>query len=189
MPVTSAAYGLRSHIELSPGTNGLELTTSYARCDQLRLVSTHRLSARRGMVAPDELAAIAGALRFVLDQCQTRPTRGSADSGSGRNMASRQPLVGESFQRRCPRWGWILPGVGAGDVRLEGSDSVELVELLGFVRDWLGGPEREALMASLGRFVGSGAYDPSELRADLARFMFLLGGDDGRLLFGDDEGD
>lgn len=79
--------------------------------------------------------------------------------------------------------------MAAGDVRLEGSDSVELVELLGFVRDWLGGPEREALMASLGRYVGSGGYDPSELRADLARFMFLLGGDDGQLLFGDDEDD
>lgn len=66
VPVTSAAYRLRSHIELNPGTNGLE-HTSYARCDQLRVVSTDRLSSRRGMVAPGELAAIEGALRFVLD--------------------------------------------------------------------------------------------------------------------------
>jgi mRNA interferase MazF len=66
VPVTSAAYGLRSHIELEPGANGLE-HTSYARCDQLRVVSTHRMSTRRGTAAPDELAAIDGALRFVLD--------------------------------------------------------------------------------------------------------------------------
>ena len=31
--------------------------------------------------------------------------------------------------------------VAAGEVRLEGSDGAELVELLGFVRDWLGGPD------------------------------------------------
>jgi len=93
------------------------------------------------------------------------------------------------FQRSCGRWGWILPGVAAGEVRLERSDGTELVELLGFVRDWLGGPDREALSASLARFVGSEGYDVSELRADLARFVFLLGGDDGELLFGDDEGD
>jgi hypothetical protein len=76
--------------------------------------------------------------------------------------------------------------VAAGEVRLEGIDGAELVELLGFVRDWLGGPDREALATSLGRFVGSEGYDLAQLRADLARFMFLLGGDDGHLLFGAD---
>ncbi len=80
-------------------------------------------------------------------------------------------------------------GVAAGEVRFEGSDGAELVELLGFVRDWLGGPDSEALRASLARCVGSEGYDVSELRADLARFVFLLGGDDGQLLFGDDEDD
>ena len=72
-------------------------------------------------------------------------------------------------------------------VRLEGSDGAELVELLGFVRDWLGGPDSEVLAASLGRFVGSAGYDLVQLRADLARFRFLLGGDDGHLLFGGDD--
>ncbi len=79
--------------------------------------------------------------------------------------------------------------MAAGEVRLEGSDGPELVGLLGFFRDWLGGSEREALMASLGRFVGSEGYDLAQLRADLARFVFLLGGDDGQLLFGDDVDD
>ena len=76
--------------------------------------------------------------------------------------------------------------VAAGEVRLEGSDGAELVELLGFVRDWLGGPDSEALAISLARFVGSEGYDLVQLRADLVRFRFLLGGDDGDLLFGAD---
>ena len=77
----------------------------------------------------------------------------------------------------------------AGDVRLEGSDSAELVELLGFVRDWLGGPDAEELATSLARFVAGEGYDLAQLRGDLARFVFLLGGDDERLLFGGGEGD
>ena len=66
VPVTSAAYGLRSHVELEPGSSGLG-HTSYARCDQLRVISTARLSSRRGVVAPDQMHAIDQALRFVLD--------------------------------------------------------------------------------------------------------------------------
>lgn len=66
VPVTSAAYGLRSHVEVEPGRSGLG-HTSYARCDQLRVISTDRLSSRRGMIAPDQLRAIDQALRFVLD--------------------------------------------------------------------------------------------------------------------------
>lgn len=66
VPVTSAAYGLRSHVEVEPGRSGLG-HTSYARCDQLRTISTDRLSSRRGLTAPDELRAIDQALRFVLD--------------------------------------------------------------------------------------------------------------------------
>lgn len=66
VPVSSAAYGLRSHIELEPGNSGLD-HTSYARCDQLRVVSTDRLASRRGMIGPGQMLAIDQALRFVLD--------------------------------------------------------------------------------------------------------------------------
>lgn len=66
VPVTSTAYGLRSHVELEPGSSGLG-HTSYARCDQLRVISTARLSSRRGVVAPDQMREIDQALRFVLD--------------------------------------------------------------------------------------------------------------------------
>lgn len=66
VPITSASYGLRSHVEVEPGTSGLS-HGSYARCDQLRVISTGRLSARMGMIAPDRMRAIDQALRFVLD--------------------------------------------------------------------------------------------------------------------------
>lgn len=66
IPITSAAYGLRSHIELKPGTSGLD-HTSYARCDQLRVISTDRLRAGRGMLGPDTVRLIEQAVRFVLD--------------------------------------------------------------------------------------------------------------------------
>lgn len=66
VPVTSTDYGLRSHIELEPRTSGLD-HTSYARCDQLRVLSTARLISRRGMIGPDQLRSIDQALRFVLD--------------------------------------------------------------------------------------------------------------------------
>lgn len=66
VPVTSAAYGLRSHIEIEPGASGLA-HTSYARCDQLRVLSTERLASRLGIIGPDSLRSIEQALRFVLD--------------------------------------------------------------------------------------------------------------------------
>lgn len=66
VPVTTTGYGLRSHVELEPDSSGLE-HTSYARCDQLRVVSVERLSSRRGTVTPDRMRAIDQSLRFVLD--------------------------------------------------------------------------------------------------------------------------
>lgn len=66
VPITSASYGLRSHVEVEPGTSGLS-HTSYARCDHLRVISTERLATRLGTIAPDQMRAIEQALRFVLD--------------------------------------------------------------------------------------------------------------------------
>ncbi|MGH3966457.1 MAG: hypothetical protein ACRDRY_24990 [Pseudonocardiaceae bacterium] len=37
------------------------------------------------------------------------------------------------------------------------------------------------------RLEGSEGYDLGQLREDLARFRFLLGGEDGHLLFGEDD--
>ena len=57
-----------------------------------------------------------------------------------------------------------------------------LAELLQFLSGWLArDPGR--LGASLEEFAGNPAYNISQLRDDLNRFAFLLGGDDGESLF------
>ena len=66
VPITTVGYGLRSHVELEPTDSGLD-HTSYARCDQLRVVSAERLQSRQAMIGPGRLQAIDQALRFVLD--------------------------------------------------------------------------------------------------------------------------
>jgi len=62
---------------------------------------------------------------------------------------------------------------------------VELVELLEFLRDWLA-PDHGPLSGSLTRFVGCEAYGLETIRADLANFAFLLGGNDGEHLLAPD---
>ena len=66
VPIGSMSYGLRSHIELQSGSSGLD-HPSYARCDQIRVISTERIVAMRGMAAIEEVHAIDQALRFILD--------------------------------------------------------------------------------------------------------------------------
>jgi hypothetical protein len=69
------------------------------------------------------------------------------------------------------------------ELRLDAVDAAELAELLQFLAGWLArDPGR--LGASLEAFVGHPAYNIGELRQDLNRFTFLLGGDDGESLFG-----
>ncbi len=63
------------------------------------------------------------------------------------------------------------------------ADAAELAEILQFLSDWLG-RDRDHLDASLEGFVGNPAYGTRQLRDDLARFIFLLGGNDGEPLFG-----
>ncbi len=65
VPIASNGYGLRSHVELDAGTSGLD-HVSHARCDQLRVVSTLRLSGRLGLISPEEQLAVDQALRFIL---------------------------------------------------------------------------------------------------------------------------
>jgi hypothetical protein len=69
------------------------------------------------------------------------------------------------------------------DVKLDASDAAELAETLQFLSQWLArDPGR--LGPSLEDFVGHPAYGISQLRQDLERFVFLLGGSDGEPLFG-----
>ena len=68
-------------------------------------------------------------------------------------------------------------------VKLDAADAAELAEMLQFLSQWLGrDPGR--LGPSLGDFVGHPAYGITQLRQDLDRFVFLLGGSDGEQLFG-----
>ena len=70
-------------------------------------------------------------------------------------------------------------------VTLNTNDAAELAEMLQFLADWLkSDPGR--LGASLEDFVGHPAYNTRQLREDLHRFTFLLGGRDGESLFGSD---
>lgn len=77
--------------------------------------------------------------------------------------------------------------MAAPEVRLELIDAAELAEALAFISQWLTGPDQAQLAASFGRFIGTDSYDLTGLRADLARFTFLLGQDDGEELFGHDK--
>lgn len=59
-------------------------------------------------------------------------------------------------------------------VPLNATDAAELVEMLDLIADWLA-HDYAGLQRSLFNFIGAGAYDLDSLRADLARFGFLLG--------------
>jgi hypothetical protein len=74
-----------------------------------------------------------------------------------------------------------MPGL-----RLDVVDAAELAELLQYLAGWLArDPDR--LGVSLEAYVGHPAYGIAQLRQDLDRFTFLLGGDDGESLFGPDQ--
>ena len=62
------------------------------------------------------------------------------------------------------------------------ADAAELAEMLQFLSDWLS-RDHDHLEPSLDSFVSSPAYGTRQLRDDLARFIFLLGGSDGEPLF------
>ena len=65
-------------------------------------------------------------------------------------------------------------------------DVGELAEMLTFLSDWLAA--NPALDASLARAIGHPAYGVRQLRDDLDRFVFLLGGSDGEQFLTDPGG-
>ena len=67
-------------------------------------------------------------------------------------------------------------------ISLDVGDAAELAEILQFLSDWLAA-DHGRLAVSLRAFIGSSAYDLSRLRADLDRFVFLVGGCNGESLF------
>ena len=73
-----------------------------------------------------------------------------------------------------------MPGI-----TLDPVDAAELAETLTFLAAWLSGSQEHALAESFAAFVGHPAYNTGSLRADLHRFVFLLGASDGEELFGE----
>ena len=73
-----------------------------------------------------------------------------------------------------------MPGI-----TLDPVDAAELAEVLTFLTQWLSGRQKHALAESFAAFVGHPAYNTGSLRADLQRFIFLLGASDGEELFGE----
>ncbi len=71
------------------------------------------------------------------------------------------------------------------EIRIELSDAVELAELLTFLAGWFSGSHQHTLADSLANYIGHHGYDLDALRADLHRFVFLLGLSDGEELFGE----
>jgi len=68
------------------------------------------------------------------------------------------------------------------EMKLDVNDAAEFAEMLQFLSQWLArDPTR--LGASLAEFAGHPSYGITQLRGDLERFAFLLGGSDGEQLF------
>jgi hypothetical protein len=65
------------------------------------------------------------------------------------------------------------------------ADAIELAETLQLIARW---PTADpaTLAPSLLAYIGHPAYDLDALRTDLDRFTFLLGGNDGEFLLGED---
>ena len=66
VPCTTTYRGLPSHIELDPADSGLD-EVSYAKCEDVKSVSTDRLVGRLGRVQAPAMFDIDRALRFLLE--------------------------------------------------------------------------------------------------------------------------
>lgn len=65
IPVTSTRRNLPSHIEIEPESSGLA-HTSYAKTEDIKSVSTQRLTRHLGTVPADSLHQLERALRLIL---------------------------------------------------------------------------------------------------------------------------
>jgi hypothetical protein len=70
-------------------------------------------------------------------------------------------------------------------ITLDVADAAELAETLTLLTEWLSGSQKQTLADSFAAFIGHPAYNTGTLRADLHRFIFLLGASDGEDLFGE----
>ena len=66
LPITSRDKGIRSHVEIRPPEGGLGVT-SFAKCEDVRSISTVRLEKRLGRVTRTTMQAVQERLRILLD--------------------------------------------------------------------------------------------------------------------------
>jgi mRNA interferase MazF len=66
VPTTTTHRGLPSHVEVEPGSSGLD-EVSYAKCEDVKSISEERLIARLGAVTDATTFDMARVLRFLLD--------------------------------------------------------------------------------------------------------------------------
>jgi mRNA interferase MazF len=66
IPITTAYRDLPSHVEIDRGSSGLD-EVSYAKCEDVKSISDHRLVGRLGAVGDEAVFQMARALRFLLD--------------------------------------------------------------------------------------------------------------------------
>lgn len=65
VPLTSRRRRVRSHVRIAPGDGGVAVE-SFAKCEDVRSISTQRLDKRFGLVSPETMAAIEDVLRLLL---------------------------------------------------------------------------------------------------------------------------
>jgi mRNA interferase MazF len=66
IPTTTTYRGLPKHVEIDPGSSGLN-QISYAKCEDIKSISEQRLIARLGAVEDEVADRIARVLRILLD--------------------------------------------------------------------------------------------------------------------------
>lgn len=65
IPITSKARGIPLHVEIAPPEGGLSLK-SYAKCEDVRSISTSRLKRKLGKVSAKTVDKIEDRLRILL---------------------------------------------------------------------------------------------------------------------------
>ncbi len=65
VPITSRDKGIRSHVAISSEEGGLTME-SFAKCEDIRSVSKHRLRKRMGILSEQTIGIVEERLRFLM---------------------------------------------------------------------------------------------------------------------------
>lgn len=65
IPLTTKTKGIRTHVSLSPPEGGVR-EQSFIKCENVRSISTERLTARWGAVSPGTMRQVEDRLRILM---------------------------------------------------------------------------------------------------------------------------